>query len=285
MLKTTYGKQFVYNHLENLTYLICVELDTELFVKVCFFKQALSYHHPAVDLDYIKKAKILFSVTDLLPMINGWDMYVIAIVSLKSGWWNIATRFLQTLSSQKNISSKTSEWLLFLKGYSEEEDALISLKNEQASCESFIETIEFMVESELPSNLPLFPSHLLATRRFLLVICKNLLVSYMSEIEVDVLIVQMASSIKNLRDITQTWADLGYPNVCDALSAFIRVLLGGRTLEQFETELDPCPQVLSVIETLDFKVIDFIFSFSWKLTDRFFLSFDAFSEEYATKTN
>jgi hypothetical protein len=270
MLKTNYGKQFVHNHLESLTELFGVELDMDLCVKVCFFKHALSHYSPAVDLNYIKKAKILFSVADILPMINFWDMYVIAIVALQSGWWNIATCFLQTLSSQKNLSSKTSEWLLFLKGYSEEEDALVSLKNEQGDCESFIQTIEFMVESELPSNLPLFHSHLLATRRFLLVICKNLLNSYISEVEIDVLIVQIASSIRNLRDITHVWTELGYDNIRDAVSSFISVLLAGRTLEQFESELEPCTKVISVIETLDFKVIDFLFSFTWKLPDRFF---------------
>lgn len=270
MLKTDHGKTFVYNHLEILTELICVELDLEIFVKVCYLKHALSYYHHAVDLEYIQKSKVLWAAVDILPLINFWDMYVISVICLKNGWWNISTCFLQTLSSQKNLSHKTSEWLLFLKGYSEEEDALVSLKNVEPDCEAFIETLEFMIESEIPSNLPLFHSNLLLARRSLLVVCINLLKSYVSEMEIEVLIMQLASCIKNLRDLTSTWIDLQYHNIHEACHSFILVLLGGRTFEQFEKELEPCPEVIAVIETLDFKVIEFLFSFTWKLPDQFF---------------
>lgn len=270
MLKTDYGKAFVYNHLEILTELICVELDLELFVKVCYFKHALSYYHSAIDLEYISKSKLLLAALDILPAISFWDMYVIAVICLKHGWWNISTCFLQTLSSQKNLSDRASEWLLFLKGYSEEEDALISLKNGEYDCETTIETLEFMIESELPSNLPLFHSNLLSARRFLLVVCLTLLKSYLSEIEIEDLVVKLALCIRNLRDISRTWSEMGYHNIKEACESFILVLLAGRTLEQFEKELEPYPEVISVIETLDFKVFDFLFSFTWRLPDQFF---------------
>ena len=270
MLKTEFGKSFVFNHLEILLELICDELDAKLSIKVCFFRHALSLCHPVIDSKYFEKSKLLFKAVDLLPQLNFWDMYVLAIISLKSGWWNISTCFLQTLSSQNNLSSKTLEWLLFLKGYSEEEEALVSLPREEVDCESMIETLDFMTESELPSNLPFYHSNVLTSRRFLLGICKSLLKSYMSELEMELLIPQMASSIKNLRDITRTWAFLGYENIRKACDSFLSILLGGRTLNEFESELDPCPQVISVIETLDYKVIEFLFSFTWQLNLKFF---------------
>ena len=207
---------------------------------------------------------------ELLPNLDFWNMYIIAVVSLQNGWWNIGNSFLQTLSAQRNFSDKSLNWIHFLKGICEEEDALISTRERDFDCELLIQTLDFMIESDIPENLPIFQSEIISTRRALLSICLGLLKSYISEIEIEHLIGELASNIRNLKNISTTWQKLGYIHLYESCNAFVLTLLAGRSLKQFESELDPCSEVVELIETLDFKVHDFLFSCNWRLPVKFF---------------